>query len=172
MNPMTAAASFRRLITSKIYKLATGTDATCAFYNFVWRSYAPPKVKFFAWLLLRNRIQCIANLKDTDGCELCNGASETADHLITQCPFARSFWRHIGWNPDTIPAVAQLWTVTPQGCPCSLSAHRDPSLLLASMEAQAWRRLPEPNPEPSSPAARMPIRSSSLALALPNSTTA
>jgi len=82
-----------RLISGKIYKLATSLDGTCAFYKFVWQNHAPPKVKFFAWLLLQGRIQCKSNLKmknivDSDVCDLCNRSPETADHLVSGCPFA------------------------------------------------------------------------------------
>jgi len=48
-------SSDNRLVTSKIYKLATSSPNVCDSYNFVWQNHAPPKVKFFAWLLLQNR---------------------------------------------------------------------------------------------------------------------
>jgi len=85
-----------RLMTSKIYKLATSSENACDHYIFVWKNYAPPKVKFFAWLLLQNRIQCSSNLKkknilESDSCVLCSHAAETADHLMASCPFAQSF---------------------------------------------------------------------------------
>ena len=35
-------------------------------YTFVWRNYAPPKVKFFPWLLIQNCIQCKINLRKKD----------------------------------------------------------------------------------------------------------
>lgn len=119
----------------KIYKLAITTGNKCEYYQFVWKNHAPPKVKFFAWLLLQERIQCKTNLKrknvlDSDTCDLCGLAPETPDHIISQCEFTRRFWLHLGWDPASIPPVSKLWEVQGQaGAParslsrqCSSSA--------------------------------------------------
>jgi len=103
----------------KIYKLAITTGNKCVYYQFVWKNHAPPKVKFFAWLLLQERIQCKTNLKrknvlDSDTCDLCGLAPETPDHIISQCEFARRFWLHLGWDPASIPPVSKLWEVQGQ----------------------------------------------------------
>lgn len=37
-------------------------DENCTFYKFVWLNHAPPRVRFFAWLLVQHRIQCKTNL--------------------------------------------------------------------------------------------------------------
>ena len=63
-----------------------------------WRSCAPPRVQFFAWLLVHERIQCKVNLArrkilPDDTCELCGRCPETAVHLLFHCDFAASFWR-------------------------------------------------------------------------------
>jgi Zn finger protein HypA/HybF involved in hydrogenase expression len=71
-----------------------------------WESAALPRVQFFGWLLSRDRIQSKANLllKTITGdatCELCNSTDETAEHIIFKCPFACSFWVHLGfWGSD------------------------------------------------------------------------
>jgi len=102
-----------------IYRLATLSGDKCALSGFILKNHAPPKVKFFAWLLLQNSIQCKANLKkknilDSDVCELCKCSAETASHLIFGCSIAQSFWRHIGWDPLRIPPAADLWQIEAQ----------------------------------------------------------
>ncbi|CAD6240390.1 unnamed protein product [Miscanthus lutarioriparius] len=59
--------------------------------KFVWNNKAPPRVKFFAWLLSQGRLQCKANLarkRIVEGpvCDICHAADETADHVIFGCP--------------------------------------------------------------------------------------
>jgi hypothetical protein len=108
-----------RLATGKIYKLATSSERSWEPYRFVWTNHAPPKVKFFAWLLVQNRIQCSSNLKkknilEHDTCTLCSLSAENADHLITGCPFAQCFWRYIGWDPTLIPPATDLWQLKAQ----------------------------------------------------------
>lgn len=47
-----------RLLAGLIYKASTRGDHRCASYAFVWCNFAPPRVKFFGWLLAQNRIHC------------------------------------------------------------------------------------------------------------------
>lgn len=87
-----------KLRSSSIYRLQTSGNQ-CDFFGFVWKNRAPPKVQMFAWLLVQGRIQCKSNLLfkhivDNDTCDLCRSAPETPDHIISQCPFAQSFWSH------------------------------------------------------------------------------
>ncbi|XP_020191978.1 uncharacterized protein [Aegilops tauschii subsp. strangulata] len=66
---------------------------------FLWRSPAPSRVRFFAWLLTLGRIHTRDNLLkkhivelQSAGCPECGVSLETPDHLIFGCPFARAFW--------------------------------------------------------------------------------
>ena len=109
----------RKLITAMIYRHAIAIGSSCDYYGFVWQNHAPPKFKFFAWLLLQDRIQCKTNLRqkhvlDSDTCEVCHNSPESVDHLIAGCSFSKSFWAHVGWDPSLIPPVTQLWTVRSQ----------------------------------------------------------
>jgi len=68
-----------------------------AVHKFVWRNFAPPRVRFFGWLLVQNRIQSRDNLKkktivEDACCELCGEREETVDHIVSGCPFTASFW--------------------------------------------------------------------------------
>ncbi|EEE50937.1 hypothetical protein OsJ_31478 [Oryza sativa Japonica Group] len=81
-------------------------------WDAIWKCKAPLKVKFFAWLLVKDRLSTKKNLhKKTivpnDICDICNGATETASHLCFFCPFAKSFWDKIGVQP-MIQDVAQF----------------------------------------------------------------
>jgi hypothetical protein len=64
----------------------------------VWKNWAPPKCKLFAWLILQNRAS-MADLLQKRGwpncgnCQLCKRESETAAHLLFKCHY---FWRI--WN--------------------------------------------------------------------------
>lgn len=94
-----------------IYRASIRGEQKTPSFDFVWRNFAPAHVKFFGWLLMQNRIQCKTNLEKKgllpDAlCELCKLHDEDADHIITGCPFARSFWRRIGWQPKD---VCRLW---------------------------------------------------------------
>lgn len=51
-----------RLLTRFIYKASAQGDQPCPAFKFVWHSFVQPRVKFFAWLLTKNRIHCRANL--------------------------------------------------------------------------------------------------------------
>lgn len=133
--PWEDAAS--KLSSSALYKTVTASEVECVYYKFIWENCAPPKVKFFGWLLVQNRIQTKENLLkkhclDNDTCEVCvTGAVESAAHLIAGCPFSSGFWRHL----DIVIAeddVANLWSVQP---PAQLpAAHFNTFLLLC-----CWR---------------------------------
>jgi hypothetical protein len=92
-----------RLDIARIYKAASSSGQSSRIYIFVWKSRAPPRVRFFGWLLLKDRIQSHANLYrknivDDATSELCHQAPETSHHLIFHCNIARQFWDHLGWH--------------------------------------------------------------------------
>jgi zinc-binding in reverse transcriptase len=61
----------------------------------IWTIQAPPKVRFFVWLLLHNKINTANNLlrkgwPATPSCVMCNPHTpEDAAHLFITCPLAR-----------------------------------------------------------------------------------
>jgi hypothetical protein len=86
------------LDTSMLYKtLKTANSSQDPWANFVWKNKAPPRVRFFAWLLSQGRIQCKTNLikkriVDNTVCDVCHAAEETPAHIIFGCTAARQFW--------------------------------------------------------------------------------
>ncbi|CAM0878034.1 unnamed protein product [Alopecurus aequalis] len=95
-----------KFVVSMLYRLCTTGGELSTHYTFVWKSFAPSKVKFFAWLLVQGRVQCRSNLlhqnilrAEESGCPICNATLETSHHIFFGCPFARSFWRELGTDP-------------------------------------------------------------------------
>ena len=76
-----------------------GAEAT-SMKSLVWKVWAPPKVKFFAWLALQKRLQT-SNRLATRGwpncglCPLCKRTPETISHLLFECRFTTRLWRFI-----------------------------------------------------------------------------
>ena len=63
----------------------------------VWKHWAPPKCKIFAWLVLQNRVWTADRLErrgwpNCGLCKLCNQEQETAAHLLFQCRFTTRIW--------------------------------------------------------------------------------
>lgn len=63
----------------------------------IWRAKAEPRVKFYMWLLLRNRNWTSDRLQNmglihSPKCILCDQIMETAVHITLQCPFAQEVW--------------------------------------------------------------------------------
>jgi hypothetical protein len=63
----------------------------------VWKSWAPPNQKFFAWLLWQNRLWCADRLQHRGWpneyfCPLCRRNLETAAHLFVECPKTQELW--------------------------------------------------------------------------------
>lgn len=63
----------------------------------LWNAWAPPKCKFFAWLILQNRIWSSDRLAQrgwdhSPTCPLCRCAMETSHHMLAECRFTRRIW--------------------------------------------------------------------------------
>ena len=92
----------------------------------VWKIWAPPKCKFFAWLVINNRIWTADRLQrrgwpNCDRCPLCKQVQETAAHLLFQCRYTVRVWEMIkSWlglvdvNPTawvTVHSVKAWWNL-------------------------------------------------------------
>lgn len=75
-------------------------------FRMIWRSQCIPRIKFFAWLVLVDRLNTKTmlrrrhlNIEDDALCVLCNtGIEEDVDHLFFDCSFARQCWSYINFT--------------------------------------------------------------------------
>jgi hypothetical protein len=63
----------------------------------VWKAWAPPKVKFFAWLAIQDRLWTAERLEKRGWpncglCVMCKQAPESISHLLVGCRFAVRIW--------------------------------------------------------------------------------
>ncbi|AQK53266.1 uncharacterized protein [Zea mays] len=66
----------------------------------LWKTWAPPKCKFFLWLAIRNKCWTADRLQKRglaypEVCPLCDQDSENIQHLLCTCIFVRQFWFYI-----------------------------------------------------------------------------
>ena len=64
----------------------------------VWKAWAPPKVKFFAWLAIQDRIWTADRLAkrgwpNCGPCPLCKGVQKCGPHLLFKCRYSLRLWR-------------------------------------------------------------------------------
>jgi hypothetical protein len=86
-------------------------------YKALWRSGCIPRIKFFAWLILVDRLNTKTmlhrrhiNIQGDVLCVLCTSRlEEDIDHLFFNCPFAMQCWNLIGfvWNTN-LPLLDRL----------------------------------------------------------------
>jgi hypothetical protein len=65
--------------------------------NLVWKPWASPKCKSFAWLIIQNRVWTADRLQrrgwqNCGTCKLCNQLQDTANHLLFKCRFTIWVW--------------------------------------------------------------------------------
>ena len=80
------------------------------FNGYIWKSKCTPRIKFFAWLMMVDRLNTKIMLRrrhyNTQAgiyCILCNhNAEEDVDHLFFGCPFAVNCWLRLNivWDLD------------------------------------------------------------------------
>ena len=66
-------------------------------YKFIWNSWVPMKVGFFAWEASWGKVLTLDNLKKkgralANRCFLCGKEVETVDHLFAHCPQTKVIW--------------------------------------------------------------------------------
>jgi len=86
------------------YAIQFAGQVQSSFPALIWNAWAPPKCKFFLWLLLQNRLWTSARLqlrhwKNNYFCALCERNLETAHHLFFECPYSRLVWQLVAtWS--------------------------------------------------------------------------
>jgi hypothetical protein len=94
----------------KFYKLVFQNIPAHPIFSWLWKSRVTPRVKFFAWQVLVDRLNTKEMLQRRNifheanaHCVLCTaGIDEDLDHLFFNCVFSRSCWEKIGiqWNTN------------------------------------------------------------------------
>lgn len=109
----TAKAGYQRLCEN------TFPQAIWIHWKLVWKAEAPPKIKFFFWLLLKGKILTAENLKKRgiqgpSRCPNCCQAEETIQHLFIDCQVAKRCWNNmatigeVAWEPRVTIADSVL----------------------------------------------------------------
>jgi hypothetical protein len=73
-------------------------------FKMIWKSRCTPRIKFFTWLVLVDRLNTKSmlqrrhlNIQDSPVCVMCTtGELETIEHLFFEWPFAQECWSMIG----------------------------------------------------------------------------
>ena len=92
----------------QFYKFIYDTLGVHPVFQQIQKSRCTPRVKFFTWLVLVDRLNTKTmlsrrhiNVHDDNLCVLCDtGEEETIDHLFFTCPFAVQCWSSINFNWD------------------------------------------------------------------------
>jgi hypothetical protein len=92
-----------RYTSSKFYSHVFNNIDSHPIFKAVWKSRCTPRVKYFAWLILVDRLNTKSmlqrrhlNVQDDTLCIMCNsGEEETIDHMFFRCTFARNYWATI-----------------------------------------------------------------------------
>jgi hypothetical protein len=66
-------------------------------WKLIWKTWAPPRIRFFLWQALKNRCWTADRLQrrhlpHPPRCVLCDQEQETMHHLLITCPFSRQVW--------------------------------------------------------------------------------
>ena len=91
------------LSTSGVYSAKSAYKAqfigasSCSFMSIVWKTWAPPKCSFFAWLAVQNRLwtsdrHAIRGWPHQPLCQLCRCHPETGRHLLFECRYSKRIW--------------------------------------------------------------------------------
>jgi hypothetical protein len=113
------------LDASALYKLRTWGGVDAPFYSFMWENHAPPRDRFFAWLMSRSRVPSRSSLLRKKVltaaeavCPMCREPLETANHIFFECDLSRRFWDTVGFVYPIDADVRLLHTYgAPPGVP-------------------------------------------------------
>ncbi|KAJ4780816.1 RNA-directed DNA polymerase (reverse transcriptase)-related family protein [Rhynchospora pubera] len=96
------------------YKIMSWSGIVSSYHKQLWKMKAPPKVIFFFWLLLRDKLLTQQNLAkrgwpSISACKMCQlQAEETANHLFVSCTFAKEILTRVSSHFDFTPAAAAM----------------------------------------------------------------
>jgi hypothetical protein len=100
------ALSINSQFSTSLYRHCSFSGVVDVRMEELWKSKLPLKIRNFLWLVYRERIQTVDNLKKKrwkgdEKCQFCL-ESESVDHLLFMCPLAVYVWVVVrdvlGWN--------------------------------------------------------------------------
>lgn len=103
--------------SQRFYSQAFANLAAHPIFRMIWKSRCTPRVKFFAWLVLVDRLNTKSmlqrrhlNVQDDALCIMCaSGHEETIHHLFFECSFAKECWAKIQFQwDDLLPLMDRL----------------------------------------------------------------
>jgi hypothetical protein len=79
------------------YRSTFQGSRACPAWKLLWKTWAPPRVKFFHWLANKDRCWTAERLRRRGlqhhpRCLLCDQEAESMHHLTLACPFSRQVW--------------------------------------------------------------------------------
>lgn len=85
--------------------------------DITWKTKAPPKCRFFTWLMLQNRIWTTARLQvrgwpNDYFCQFCIRNLETVHHLFQECCFSKLIWSKVGSWISAADLKPENWNQT------------------------------------------------------------
>ncbi|KAJ4732774.1 RNA-directed DNA polymerase (reverse transcriptase)-related family protein [Rhynchospora pubera] len=110
--------SHGRFSAASAYAMLKYAGQTSVYHRHLWKIKAPPKVRVFLWLLIRDKLLTQHNLQkrgwpSIHSCVLCtHHAEETTMHLFSECPFVFNTWQAIAAQfnlPLNISFNEPLW---------------------------------------------------------------
>lgn len=109
--------NLKPLSTKEHYMLSFDASEDDPFATEIWHNLAPPKCKFFLWLLHRRRLNTNGylshcNMRPDGECPFCSGL-EDCSHLFLSCPRARSLWSHLNFDLTMVYDIEQVWSTNP-----------------------------------------------------------
>lgn len=119
---------------------SVGSDS----WKLTWRTWAPPKVKFFYWLADLGHCWTADHLArrglpHEPSCVLCDQRPETMQHLLVDCPFSQQVWHCIlSWIRATCQPPTQgvtlstWWRLARRASPKPLRKGLDSSVMLTA----------------------------------------
>lgn len=105
-----------RYSASSAYRLQFQGSVQTAFVQLIWKPWATPRCRLFAWLLVQNRLMTADRLLARGWpngyfCPLCMRNLETATHLFTECPFSRQVWAGVASIAAAPPLDPSSWGI-------------------------------------------------------------
>lgn len=96
------------------YKVQFEGTIPTAMVPAVWSNWAPPKCKFFAWLVMKNRVWTADRLQKQGWpncglCQLCKREPESAAHILFKCRYSLRIWAAVKTGFDVPELNIAIW---------------------------------------------------------------